>query len=39
MRYRERLLFALFLAVAGGMVVTGVIGEQIAETLFNATLV
>ena len=38
-RRRERLLFALFLALAGAMAATGVLTEQIPETLFNATLV
>jgi hypothetical protein len=37
--FRERILFLLFLAMAAGMVVTGIMGEQIPETLFNATLV
>jgi len=35
----ERLFFAFFLALAAGMVVTGVLLEQVQETLFNATLV
>ena len=38
-RLGERLLFALFFAVAVAMLATGVLGEQIPETLFNATLV
>jgi hypothetical protein len=37
--WRERLLFLFFLAVAAAMVVTGVVAEQVPETLFNATLV
>ena len=38
-RWGERLLFILFLVVAGAMLATGVITEQISESLFNATLV
>ena len=37
--WRERLLFLVFLAMAAGMVVTGILVEQVPETLFNATLV
>ena len=37
--WRERLLFLLLLVVAGAMLATGVITEQIPESLFNATLV
>jgi len=37
--WRERFLFLFFLAMAAGMVATGVLTEQIPETLFNATLV
>lgn len=37
--WKERLLFLFFLAGAGAMVVTGVLTDQIPETLFNATLV
>ena len=37
--WRERLLFLLLLVVAGAMLATGVITEQISESLFNATLV
>ena len=37
--WRERLLFLLFMAGAVVMVVTGVLIEQVPETLFNATLV
>jgi hypothetical protein len=38
-RWGERLLFLLFFVVAGAMLATGVLIEQIPETLFNATLV
>ena len=37
--WKERLLFLIFLAGAVAMVVTGVLVEQVPETLFNATLV
>ena len=36
---RERILFGLFFLIAAAMLVTGVVVEQIPETLFNATLV
>ena len=35
----ERLFFVFFLVLAAGMVVTGVLIQQVPETLFNATLV
>jgi hypothetical protein len=35
----ERALFGLFFLIAAGMVVTGVLIDQVEETLFNATLV
>ena len=38
-RWGERLLFLLFLVVAGAMLVTGLLTEQVPESLFNATLV
>ena len=38
-RWGERLLFLFFLVVAGAMLVTGLLTEQIPESLFNATLV
>ena len=38
-RWGERLLFLLFLVVSGAMLVTGLLIEQVPESLFNATLV
>ena len=37
--WRERLLALFFAAGAVAMIVTGVLIEQVPETLFNATLV
>jgi hypothetical protein len=37
--WKERLLFLLFLAGAVAMVVTGVLLEQVPQTLFNATII
>jgi len=36
---RERVLAILFAALAAGVLAWGVVGEQLGETLFNATLV
>ena len=38
-RWGERLLFIFFLVAAAAMLATGVITEQVSESLFNATLV